>query len=317
MKTVSDYSGSVFLKRRRPISILVFLIGITAVLVTLAAILSDGGQGKYEYISVRGDTVSIYGKGLYKHMSAEVAPQGIAQDYITLLVAVPLLFIALFMARKESLKGRFLLAGTLGYFLVTYLFYLTMGMYNELFLTYVFLAGASFFAFILTIISFDLSRLHLSFQRSIPVKATGRFLMFNSIAITLMWLGIVVPPLLDGSIIPVQVEHYTTLIVQGLDLAILLPSAFIIGQAFSRRKQMGYLFAPIYFVFLSILMTALTAKIIAMLILGYNVIPAIFIIPIFNACAIICTAVVFKNIKGNHFVPTTLEYDNSYFSQQS
>lgn len=37
----------------------------------------------------------------------------------------------------------------------------------------------------------------------------------------------------------------------------------------------GYMFAPVYFVFLSLLMTALTAKVIAMALLGYQVIPAI------------------------------------------
>jgi len=239
----------------------------------------------------------VYGKGLYKHMSAEVAPQGIAQDYITLFAGVPLLIIALFIARKGSVKGMYLLAGTLGYFLVTYLFYTAMGMYNKMFLVYIALMGTSFYAFILTILHFNLNELKNIFKQHTPVKTVGGFLIFTSICIALLWLGIIVPPLLDGTIIPGQVEHYTTLIVQGLDLGILLPAAFISGILLVRKKPSGYLFGPVYFVFLSLLMMALTAKVIAMKVLGYNVIPVIFIIPTFSILTLICAFILLKNIE--------------------
>ncbi len=282
---------------KRPLITLVFLIVILAIAATTIGIFSNDGRGEYQYTSIRGKTVMIYGKGLYKDMSAEVAPQGIAQDYVTLFIGVPLLIISFFKAKSGSLKAKYLLTGTLGYFLVTYLFYTVMGMYNALFLPYVILMGSSFYSFILIILSFDSSSLQNSFKPSAPVKLTGGFLIFSSMVIGLLWLSIVVPPLLDGTIIPLQVEHYTTLIVQGLDLGILLPAGCISGVLLIRRKRFGYLFAPVYFVFLSLLMTALSAKIIAMKMLGYNVIPAIFIIPAFNVITIICTVIILKSIK--------------------
>jgi hypothetical protein len=247
--------------------------------------------------------VTIYGKGIYRHMSAEVAPQGIAQDYVTLFIAIPVLITGLVLARKNSLKGRFLLTGTLGYFLVTYLFYLAMGMYNVLFLVYVLLLGISFFAFLLSLFSFNEHTLSNTFRKTVSVKATGGFLIFNAVCIALLWLNIIVPPLWNGTLIPLQAEHYTTLIVQGLDLAILLPAAFISGILFIKRKPWGYLLAPIYFVFLSLLMTALTAKVIAMSQLGYPVIPAIFLIPVFTIIALYGTVHILKNIKEEASVP--------------
>lgn len=282
------------------LSILVPLIVIFAIVATSMGIFFSDGMAQYKYTSIRGKTVMIYGKGLYKHMSAEVAPQGIAQDYVTLFAGLPLLIISFVMTLKGSLKGRYLLTGTLGYFLVTYLFYTVMGMYNLMYLPYVILMGTSFYSFILIILSFDTNNLQEVFKPSTPVKITGGFLIFASIAIALLWLSIVVPPLLTGTIIPVEVEHYTTLIVQGLDLGILLPAAFISGVLFIRKKSLGYLLAPVYFVFLSLLMTALTAKVIAMKVLGYDVIPVIFIIPTFNILTIICTVIILKNI---HNVP--------------
>jgi hypothetical protein len=284
---------------KKPISILVCLIIILAIAATTIGIFSIDGRGQYEYTSIRGKTIIIYGKGLYKDMSAEVAPQGIAQDCVTLFIAIPLLIFSFFNAGKESLKSKYLLAGTLGYFLVTYLFYTVMGMYNVMFLPYIILMGASFYSFILIILSFDTNDLQNSFNPSAPVKTTGGFLIFSSIVIGLLWLSIIVPPLLNGTIIPLQAEHYTTLIVQGLDLGILLPGAFISGVLLIKRKRFGYLFAPVYFVFLSLLMTALSAKIIAMKMLGYNVIPAIFIIPAFNVITIICCIIILRSVKRN------------------
>ena len=273
------------------------MIVLLAIIAASLGIFSTGGPGPYEIETVRGETVTVHGQGLYKHMSMDVAPQGIAQDYITLFLAVPLLLVSLVWARKGSVKGRFLLAGTLGYFLVTYLFYLVMGMYNILFLGYAALLALSFFAFIQTLLSFEVGHLVGHFEKSTPTKFAGGFLIFNSVAIGFMWLGVVVPPLLDGTIIPQQVEHYTTLIVQGLDLGLLLPLAFVSGWLFIKKRPFGYLLAPVYLVFLSILMTALTAKVIAMGLLGQNIIPAIVIIPLFALIAIGCSILIFKNIK--------------------
>jgi len=285
------------MKNRDLITALTICIVLLSAVAAGMGIWSDGGDGPYEYMSIRGEQVMIYGKGVYRHMSAEVAPQGIAQDYVTLFAGVPLLIIALFYARRGSIRGRLFLAGVLGYFLVTYLFYLVMGMYNYLFLVYVALLGLSFFSFLLTICSFRDVDLPAAFTLSTPVRFAGGFLVFNAICIALLWLSIVVPPLLDGSIIPVEVAHYTTLIVQGLDLGLLLPAAALSGMLLRKKRAAGYLYGPVYFVFLVLLMAALVAKIAAMGAIGYNIVPAVFIIPFFLLMSIVCTVLLFRNIK--------------------
>lgn len=278
--------------------ILIGIIALVAFICTSIGIFSGGGPGPYYYTSIRNNTVTIFGKGVYQHMSAEVAPQGIAQDYITLFIGIPLLMVSFWVSRRGFVRGKFILAGVLAYFMVTYLFYLVMAMYNFLFLGYVVLLGLSFFAFLMVLSSFELSQLPSLIGDKTPVKAIGGFLIFVSLSIAFLWLSIVIPPILNGTLIPKEVEHYTTLIVQGLDLAILLPSAFIIGNLFRSRKSLGLLLAPVYFIFLSMLMTALTAKVIAMWSLGYNVVPVIFIIPSFNLITIICAIIILKNISN-------------------
>ena len=281
---------------KRTIRILVILIAIFAAVATSMGIFSSQGSGTFQYETIRGETVQIYGRGIYRHMSADVAIQGIAQDYVTLFAGIPLLLISLIGVHKNSIRSRFLLAGTLGYFLVTYLFYTAMAMYNILFLGYVTLLGLSFFTLLLTLNSFDGQKIRQKFSPKTPHKLVGGFLIFNSIMIAFLWLGIVIPPLADGTIYPVELQHYTTLIVQGFDLGLLLPISFVVGVLLARGKPDGFLYGTVYIVFLSILMTALTAKIIAMALNGVNVIPVIFIIPVINIFTIICAGLMLKNI---------------------
>ena len=284
------------MQHARKIGVLVAIIICASLVATLAGILSSHGPGEYEYTSIRGENVTIYGKGFYQHMPSDVAVQGIAQDYVTLLVGIPLLAASFLLARRDSMRGRFLLAGSLGYFTVTYVFYLCMAVYNELFLLWVLLASASFYAFILTVLSFDLDGIRAWFDSRAPHRLVGGFLMFNAGLIGVMWFGVVVPPLLDGSIYPADLYHFTTLIVQGLDLSILLPASFIAGFLFLRRRRYGYLLAPMYLVFLSLLMTALSAKVVGMTLTGVEAGPALVIIPSITAIATLCAGLTLKSI---------------------
>jgi len=126
-------------------------------------------------------------------------------------------------------------------------------------------------------------------EESVPApgafRAAGRFLMLPSSLIALLWLGVILPPLLGGTT-PLQVEHYTTLIVQGFDLGLFLPSAFVSGWLARRGNRLGYLFTLLQAVLLSLLMTALVSKLLFMAAAGQNVIPVIFLIPVIDLAAI-------------------------------
>ena len=285
------------MKQRNITTALVFLIVIFSSIAACLGIFSSKGPGSYNYESIHGKSVEIYGKGIYQHMSADVAVQGIAQDYITLFAGVPLLLISLIGFRKGSLRSKFILTGIMAYFFVTYLFYTAMSMYNYLFLLYLVLLSLSFFALLVLLLSFNLNNLASSFSKKAPCRLTGGFLILNSVIIALLWLSIIVPPLIDGSIFPSALEHYTTLIVQGFDLSLLLPLAFVSGLLLIKKRPSGYLAGTTYIVFLSVLMTVLTAKIIAMALNDVNVVPAIFIIPVINLTAIFLAVLLIRGIK--------------------
>ena len=282
---------------KKTVSLLVLCIIVLSLAASVYGVFSNQGPGQYEFKSLHGQAVKIYGKGLYRYDSVSTAVQAIAQDKVTLFLGIPLLTVSLFLSRKGLLKGRLLLAGTLGYFLYTYASYSFLSMYNPLFLIYVMLLSVSFFAFTLTMMSFDMEKLGLCFNRKLPVKFLGGFLLFVATAIAAMWLGRIVPPLMNGTV-PAELEHYTTLVIQALDLGFVVPVAILSGALVIRRNAFGYLLASVVMVKGITMLTAITAMIIGMATAGVKVGYAEMILfPLFNIVAIYCTVLIMKGIR--------------------
>ena len=263
------------------------VIVILTILASSVGIFSDNGNGNYLYQSIRGEEVVIHGKGLYRHMSTEVAIQGIAQDYITLFFAIPFLLISFYFSRNGSIRWRMIFTGALIYIFITYLFYMLMAMYNSYFLVYTIIMGASFFAIVKIFLSFKIDELSGIINLRYT-KIPGWFLIFNAVCISFLWLNKIIPPLLSGEIYPANLDHYTTLVVQGLDLGIFLPLSFASGYLLLKKDSLGFLIAPLYLVFLSLQMIALFAKILYMGFLNYNIFPVIVIIPILGLVSFFC-----------------------------
>jgi hypothetical protein len=285
------------MKYQKPISLLVSFIILCSIVATSYGIFSNQGQGESEYKSIFGETVSIYGKGLYRHESAQMASQAIAQDVVTLFLGIPLLLFSLYLARKGLLKGRLLLTGTLGYFLYTYVSYSFLSMYNSFFLLYVFLMSASFFAFILAMMSFDIQTLPKYFNEKLPVTFIGSFLLVVSFVFAFMWLGKIVPSLMKDTP-PVGLEHYTTLVIQAMDLGFVIPASILAGIWLMKRKPFGFLLASVMIIKEITLLTALSAMVVFQMLAGIKGLSVMLaIVILFNLIVIYCMYLFTKNIK--------------------
>ena len=197
----------------------------------------------YPLTSFRGEQVTINGHGLYFYDTVSTAAQMQANDLITLLVGLPLLAASAWLAFAGSLRGRLLLAGTLGFFLYTYMSMSMLTAYNPLFLAYVALFALSLYAFVLAMLSFDLADLPQHFSPRLPrgwiagvLFAVGGFLL-------LAWLGRAGAPLLSGQ--TPALENTTTLVIQAMDLTLIAPLAILAGVLLLRRSAWGYLLASV------------------------------------------------------------------------
>lgn len=285
------------MKYQRTIKYLIVTILILATSTSIIGLFSDGGRGSYEFTSVGGEIVEIYGKGIYKNDSVSVVAQGRASDLVTLFLAIPLLTFATFLSQRGSLKGRFLLTGTIGYFLYTYMSYSFLWNYNPLFIVYVILMSISLFAFILSLMSFDMEKVPQMFKDGLPVRFLAGFQFFIALMLGLLWLGKIIPSITAGAI-PVGLEHYTTLVIQAMDLGFIVPLALISGILLLKGKPFGYLFTSIIIIKGITMLTGISAMMINSYLSGVTVsyIEA-GIFSAFNLLGIAAFILLMRNIK--------------------
>jgi len=225
----------------------IFMLALIAVLMGL--FYETPGE-PYALTSFRGEQVMINGHGLYYYDTVSTVAQMQGNDIITLFVGLPLLAISAWLAgvypaqRGGSLRGQLLLAGTLGFFLYTYMSMSVLTAYNALFLVYVALFAMSLYAFILSMLSFDLADLPRHFSDKLPRGWIAAVLFAVGGFLSLAWIGRVVPEMLNPQA-PAALENTTTRVIQAMDLALIVPLAILSGILLLRRSAWGYLLASV------------------------------------------------------------------------
>jgi len=245
--------------------------GGLAMIATACGILTGFGAHHRTFLSLRGETVTMQGSGLYANDSLSGASQAIGQDFVTLLVAVPLLAVATWLALRGSLRGRILRSGALLYFAYTYLLMAFGSAYNPLFLVYVAVFSSSLFALVLSLLSIDAGHLRSRFSGRFRRRLVGWVMIGFGSLLAAMWIGRIAPSLLGGNA-PVGLDSYSTLFVQAGDLAIVVPLTISSGILLLQRRPAGYLLAGVMLVKGSTFGLALIGMIVAMAAMGTQVV---------------------------------------------
>jgi len=232
-------------------SILTILCCITIVLgiiVSSAGLFTKGDGQPYEFETLRGELVSIYGKGLYRYDSSFKAPIFRGTDAVLLFLGIPFFIFSLIQANRGSLRGRLLLTGSLAIFLYASISMCFGAAYNPFFLLYILEFSASLFALIILINSFNLHSLSASINEKLPFKRIAFFLFFAALS-PLVWLMSHVNVLLNGGI-PDGLASYTTDITTALDIGVILPTVVLAGVLMLKRKPFGIVLSSLLLVLL-------------------------------------------------------------------
>jgi hypothetical protein len=231
------------MKNKKFLKILIPLIALLALFAAGMGVFYQNPGQSFAFTNHRGEEVMINGQGLYYFDTISMAAQQQGNDLVTLVVGLPLLIISTWMAFHGSLRGRLLLTGTLGFFLYTYMSMAMLTSYNQLFLVYVALFGLSLYAFILSMMTIEIDDLPQRFSSSMPRGWIAALMFVVSGFLLLAWLGRIMTPLLQGWT-PV-LENTTTLVIQTMDLALIVPLAILSGILLLRQSPWGYLLASV------------------------------------------------------------------------
>ena len=245
------------------------LIGLVAALAATTGMLWQGtdAESAPTVTSVRGQTVQLVGEGLYRYDSLLAGAGFRGVDVVVLGIGLPLLAVSAWLAGRQSLRGRLLLVGTLGFFLYQYASMALGAAYNELFLAYIVLFSASLFAFVLAYATIDRDQLASAISPRFPRRAIAIFLFIVAGGLGVLWGAPVVAGLLAGTA-PDRLDTYTTFMTHVLDLGVIAPAAVLGGVLVLRQSATGVLLAAVVLVVTFLIGPALTAMTISQLAAG-------------------------------------------------
>jgi hypothetical protein len=259
----------------------------------------EPGGVPFAFTTLRGQVVQMDGRGLYRNDTLFSAAAFRAMDILTLAVVL-LLLIAFRLYRRGSLRGGLVLAGALTFFIYNGASMTFGAAFNSLFLVYTALFSASLFAFIVTLMAFDLEALPGRISPGLPRRGLAAFLFVAGLGTLGLWLSDLVGPLLAGEA-PKLLGPYTTMFTHGFDSAIITPAAVLAGVLVIQRKPLGYVAAPTLLILCTLNGVAVIAQTAAQTLAGIIFPMGVYVGMIgswvvMGACAIWLAAAFFRNI---------------------
>jgi hypothetical protein len=192
---------------------------LSIVILVLGAIASAGG---------------LVWDNLYKD-SEIIMLAWIGNDAVTLFVVVPAMVWSMVKSKKGSGRAQLIWMGLLGYFIYNYAFYLFGAVLNKFFLLYVALFSLSVYALILSLMRLDLTEVAEKFSERTPVKWISIFLLFISLPLAMVELGMVMDFMLTGKTPAVPS------LIFALDLSIVVPNTAVAAILIWKRKPWGFM----------------------------------------------------------------------------
>ncbi|MDO9535651.1 MAG: hypothetical protein Q7J85_10065 [Bacillota bacterium] len=245
----------------KPLKSVVYLslaVGVLALFAVSVSLFWQDGGGTYTFMTLRGDPVVIYGQGLYRYDSLLVGAGNRGVDLVTMALGIPLLLFSIVLYGRGSLRGALLLTGIQAFFLYIYASFALGSAYNELYLVYVALFSASFFAIVLLLTSIPARDLFVNLSTRLPNRVIATIMFITAFFTLILWIEAPLSSLIHGGP-PATLGHYTTLATHSLDLAIIVPSLLFSAVMILRRDPTGYLVAIPLLSILAMLAPALTA----------------------------------------------------------
>jgi hypothetical protein len=169
-----------------------------------------------------------------------------------LVIALPIMLIAMHYARRGSMRARLIWLGCLGYLAYNGFMLNFAAHFNSLFFLYTSLLGLSFWAILTLLRTFDLAAVQ-SAGLHIPVRPVAAFLIISCAAFAGLWIQAIVPAVIANStpqqLISAGLSQNTVWV---LDFAFTFPLVIIGALWTLERRAWGYIIAGTMLIMLTI-----------------------------------------------------------------
>lgn len=225
----------------------------------MGGLLWRGTLAEHEFVSVRGQPVELYGRGLYRHDSLFVGAGNRGTDLATLVVVLPLLVLAVRRYRAGKASGALLSGGALVALAYVFASRALGAMYSAMFLVHVAAFAVAVFGAVFAVRAVDVAAIRVRWRDLGPHVALNRLLMTAAVVTVVVWLL----PLLNALVTeepPTLLDHYTTMVTDVLDLAVITPTTFLAASMARRRDPRAVVVAVPLLVLLVVLLPAIVAQ---------------------------------------------------------
>jgi hypothetical protein len=172
-----------------------------------------------------------------------IAATWLGNDWVTLVVAVPLLSAGLVLTRSGSVRGLLIWLGTLGYAIYNSAYYLFGAALNAFFPLYAVTVIVAAVALILALSGIAPSGIASRFSAGTPARLVGGYFVLVGLSLAVVWLGMWSAFVFAGLPTPIEPEAFK--LVAALDTVLMVPTLAIGGALLWRRNAWGYIVSAI------------------------------------------------------------------------
>ena len=167
-------------------------------------------------------------------------------DYVTLIIAVPIFIFSLLIAKRGDLRGLLVWFSMLWYTFYNYFFYLFGAAFNAFFLLYVALVTLSLFALISGLLHLDITRIKERFSPEMPVKWISGYMLFVAAGLSVVYIMQSLNFIVNGQIPEiVELTAHPTSVVFAIDFPFLIAPFVLTALWLRKRHPWGYALAVI------------------------------------------------------------------------
>lgn len=224
------------------------LLLLLTLFVTIYGICSFDTTHTYNAINQYGETIKMWGAGIYAHDSYFKAPIFIGSDFTMLIFAIPMATLTFIKARKSQSIEHFIRSFGVICLLLYYSASLAFGVtYNYLHLAYIALFSLCFFGVWLMLVELHALEIRQEKICLYPfTKGMKIFLVIAGISLFVAWLPDIITSILNKTSLDL-IEVYTTEITYVLDMGIISPLMFITYHQMKHGKFIGYVLIKMIF----------------------------------------------------------------------
>lgn len=224
------------------------LLLLLTLFITICGICSFDKAHTYNAINQYGETIKMWGAGIYAHDSYFKAPIFIGSDFTILIFVIPMATLTFIKARKTQSVEYFIRSFGVYCLLLYYSASLAFGVtYNYLHLAYIVLFSLCFFGVWLMLIELHTLEVRQGKVCLYPfTKGMKIFLLIAGISLFVAWLPDIIASIVNKTSLDL-IEVYTTEITYVLDMGIISPLMFITYHQIKHEKFIGYVLIRMIF----------------------------------------------------------------------